>query len=67
MRPRTAEINEQGPQCAWCRCRPDDPMWVQPWDQAKGIACLGCVADMRYLGVRVRILSRAIFEEEARA
>jgi hypothetical protein len=54
-------INETGPRCAWCGCRPDDPVWAQPAGQAKDLACLGCVADMRAKGERPRILGRAIF------
>lgn len=58
MRP---QINEKGPQCAWCGVRPDDPMWVEPAGQGKDLACLGCVADQRSFGLRVRVLARAIF------
>lgn len=59
MPPET--INEKGPRCAWCGVRPDDPCWVQPQGQGKGLACLGCVADLRAYGQPVRILARAIF------
>lgn len=58
-------INDKGPRCHWCSVRPDDPMWVQPPAQEKGLACLGCVADLRALGVPVRVLGRAIFQEES--
>ncbi len=57
-------INETGPKCAWCGVRPDDPQWVKPRDQAKDLACLGCIADMRAYGQNVQILGRAIFDRE---
>lgn len=60
-----SKINETGPVCDWCGCRPDDPQWAQPTDQARGIACFGCIADMRYLGQRVRVLGRVITSEES--
>lgn len=62
MPPET--INEKGPKCAWCGVRPDDPVWVEPAGQDKGLACLGCVADLRLYG-RVRVLARALFTEGA--
>jgi hypothetical protein len=65
--PPRAEINENGPICSWCGVRPDDPVWAQPRGQAKGIACLGCVADQRFLGASVRIIGKAYREQEATA
>ena len=58
------EINHLGPKCEWCSCRPDDPMWVQSRGQDKGLACLGCIADLRMLGAQLRVLGRAIFTRE---
>ena len=56
----TEPINLTGPRCAWCGCRPDDPLWVKAGD-AKDLACFGCLADMRAKGETPRVLGRAIF------